>query len=1136
MKKLLKYILPASIIGLLMAGMVYGASVFNSNQVGNSPSPGDVLQTNGTISTWVATSTLGISGGSGTPGGLSGQLQYNNGGVFTGLATGTPGTALFASSTSATGYEWKGVSGAGTVTSVDMSVPTGLAISGNPITAAGTLALTYSAGYAIPLTASTTAWNGFYNVPSTRITAGTNLAWSGNTLNGNMASSTIIAGGTATHSPSIMFASSSIDTTWNIVCGVSTCTFYHPNNLVTTTGYNNTNWDTAYGWGNHAGLYPTFAYGTSTYATILNYPTYTYGSSTYVNFGYATNTFATIANYPTYTYATSTFVARNLWTSIDNYPADCAAGNYVSGIGDTLTCTALPAGSGATTTIVSNITSNGPNFTFATSSVTGLNFNISGSGATITFAPQLQTGYVIPLTASTTEWTNKLSTTTAASTYPSFTYASSSYATLWNLKAGTNITISTTSGITISATGGSGNSAWTIGNGLIYNATSTDFVGIGTISPTSLLTLALDSSTTPAFTVLNPNGSSALEIRSGGQFSGGLLGNTLVGYQAGQKLAGGVAKSDGNSALGYQALANETTGRHNVAIGGKALYSMTSGADNIAIGQTTLGANQIGIDNIGIGIGTLLLATSNYNNALGSQAFITLSSGAYNNGFGAFTGYLSTTANNNNYFGHSSGYTNITGYNNVAMGNYSLYNNLSSNNIVLGNYVDVASSTLGQQLNIGNLIYGTGLKNNTNANDSTLATSTPVNGLVGIGSTTPTAVLTIQGFSGSTSPLLIVSSSTNASLFQVASNGSTTISSLVAGAVYSTSDGSLYNGAAGSGISSLNGLSGATQTFATNTTATGLTQTVTSAGTAHTWNLSLTSGYVIPSSTDYSTWMTASADRLKWDGGATGLVAATGRTSLGLGTMALEANTGSTTITTVGTLGSLNVTANVNMATLTASTLLMTDAEKNIKSYTASSNCSSGQVMYGFSAAGIPVCGTNGMQTAGTFFTTAATTSTGSIFNLTSSANTVTLTIPTTPTFTGITLTNSTTTGIAVIGTASTTSLSVGNKVVKGCFDKSFNLSSTTPDYLGLSFNTATYTIPSIWNPTYAVTLTKLYCKTDAGTVLLNFGANLLSCSATGASSTPSTNFAVEASVPVSLGTAATSPAHVTVTAGWCWQ
>jgi len=39
-----------------------------------------------------------------------------------------------------------------------------------------------SSGYEIPLSASTTAWNTFYTTPSSRITAGTNLSWSSNTL------------------------------------------------------------------------------------------------------------------------------------------------------------------------------------------------------------------------------------------------------------------------------------------------------------------------------------------------------------------------------------------------------------------------------------------------------------------------------------------------------------------------------------------------------------------------------------------------------------------------------------------------------------------------------------------------------------------------------------------------------------------------------------------------------------------------------------------------------------------------------------------------------------------------------------------------------------------------------------------
>lgn len=48
--------------------------------------------------------------------------------------------------------------GAGTVTSVAMTVPTGFVIGGSPITTSGTLALTYHADYSAVKTASSTAW------------------------------------------------------------------------------------------------------------------------------------------------------------------------------------------------------------------------------------------------------------------------------------------------------------------------------------------------------------------------------------------------------------------------------------------------------------------------------------------------------------------------------------------------------------------------------------------------------------------------------------------------------------------------------------------------------------------------------------------------------------------------------------------------------------------------------------------------------------------------------------------------------------------------------------------------------------------------------------------------------------------
>ena len=80
---------------------------------------------------------------------------------------------------SATSVPWSGVTNAptklsqftndsgfttnkGTVTSVAMSVPTGLSISGSPITASGTLALSYASGYLIPSTARQTIWDTAY--------------------------------------------------------------------------------------------------------------------------------------------------------------------------------------------------------------------------------------------------------------------------------------------------------------------------------------------------------------------------------------------------------------------------------------------------------------------------------------------------------------------------------------------------------------------------------------------------------------------------------------------------------------------------------------------------------------------------------------------------------------------------------------------------------------------------------------------------------------------------------------------------------------------------------------------------------------------------------------------------------------
>ncbi len=77
---------------------------------------------------------------------------------------------------------WQGTSTMGLVTSVALSAPTGFTVSNSPITTSGTLTLSYDTGYEGLLTASSTNWNSFFNTPSTRITDGTGITWSGNTL------------------------------------------------------------------------------------------------------------------------------------------------------------------------------------------------------------------------------------------------------------------------------------------------------------------------------------------------------------------------------------------------------------------------------------------------------------------------------------------------------------------------------------------------------------------------------------------------------------------------------------------------------------------------------------------------------------------------------------------------------------------------------------------------------------------------------------------------------------------------------------------------------------------------------------------------------------------------------------------
>jgi hypothetical protein len=73
----------------------------------------------------------------------------------------------------------------GTVTSVAVTVPTGLTVTGSPITTTGTIAITFTAGYSIPTTASQSNWDSAY---TNRITS---LTTTGNSGSATLISNTL---------------------------------------------------------------------------------------------------------------------------------------------------------------------------------------------------------------------------------------------------------------------------------------------------------------------------------------------------------------------------------------------------------------------------------------------------------------------------------------------------------------------------------------------------------------------------------------------------------------------------------------------------------------------------------------------------------------------------------------------------------------------------------------------------------------------------------------------------------------------------------------------------------------------------------------------------------------------------------
>lgn len=115
-----------------------------------------------------------------------------------------------------------------------------------------------------------------------------------------------------------------------------------------------------------------------------------------------------------------------------------------------------------------------------------------------------------------------------------------------------------------------------------------------------------------------------------------------------------------------------------------------------------------------------------------------------------------------------------------------------------------------------------------------------------------------------------------------------------------------YNNAVGSGTVTSVGL----------TVPTGLSVANSPVTTAASLDITLTSGYSIPTTASQTNWDSAYTQRLQWDGGSTNLVAATGRTSLGATTIGSNLFT----LPSPADIAFIRINLNNTVSTLSAST------------------------------------------------------------------------------------------------------------------------------------------------------------------------------------------------------------------------
>jgi len=142
----------------------------------------------------------------------------------------------------------------------------------------------------------------------------------------------------------------------------------------------------------------------------------------------------------------------------------------------------------------------------------------------------------------------------------------------------------------------------------------------------------------------------------------------------------------GNTAEGNNALFNVNTavGINNTAVGANALRDNTTGHDNVAVGSGALANNITGSFNMAVGTAALLNNTANFNLAIGFRVGFMNTTGNHLTGIGAAAMRNNTTGGFNTAIGADALRENMTGTDNTAIGADALSTSTGEENTAVG--------------------------------------------------------------------------------------------------------------------------------------------------------------------------------------------------------------------------------------------------------------------------------------------------------------------------------------------------------------------------------------------------------------------------------------------------------------------